>query len=56
MNAEKTIFSKAHRTHISKALKGKPKSPEHKAKIAEGMKRRVQERKMLKEQGRQPNQ
>lgn len=39
MKEEKTIFSKQHRQHIAKALSGVQKSPEHRAKIAEGMQR-----------------
>lgn len=34
MNADQTIFSDQHKANISKAMRGKVKTPEHKAKLA----------------------
>ena len=41
---DKTVFSKTHKEHLSKALKGKPKSQEHKDKISAGMKLRLKQK------------
>lgn len=41
---DKTVFSTAHKQHLSDAMKGKAKSPEHRAKIAESAKRRWAEK------------
>lgn len=43
---DKTVFSKSHREHLSQAMKGKTKTPEHKAKIAESMRRKHREAKL----------
>lgn len=52
---DKTVFSKAHRAHISESLKGKPKTPEHKAKIAEGMRRKAEQRAEQRRMTKQDN-
>lgn len=41
---DKTVFSKSHKEHLSKALKGKSKSQEHKDRISAGMKLRHQQK------------
>lgn len=43
MTDNKTIFSDAHKKHLSMAMKGKKKSAEHRAKIAEAMRKRKKE-------------
>lgn len=49
MTDDKTLFSTAHRKHLSNAMKGKAKSQAHKAKIAETMRRKAAERLAKKE-------
>lgn len=44
---DKTVFSQDHKDNLSKSLRGKKKSPEHKAKIAESMKRKAEERRSM---------
>lgn len=43
-NTDKTVFSEQHKANLSKAARGKPKSPEHKAAIAAAMKKRHEEK------------
>lgn len=49
MTDDKTIFSDAHKKHLSMAMKGKKKSAEHRAKIAEAMRKRKREQRKKEE-------
>lgn len=49
MTDDKTFFSDAHKKHLSMAMKGKKKSVEHRAKIAEAMRKRNREQRRKEE-------